>query len=189
MNKEKVKNIMLIVLTTGLVSMTIVYASFTSQLLIKNNDIRIGNDSWDIHFENGQPIIPHGMTEVKNEPTLTYSLITGLSAKFNTPGDYLEYNFDIKNGGSLDAVLGSVVYSVPSCTSAITDEALAVCQKFNYVVINNLTHEEIKMGDPLPKGTSIPATLRISYDSSSTVDVTEEVLISEFSVLFTYYQQ
>lgn len=189
MNKEKVKNTLLVVLTTGLVGMTIAYATFTSQLLIKDNDIIIGNDSWDIHFANGKPMVPYGNTEVIREPDLSNSLITNLSAKFNAPGDYVEYNFDIKNAGSLDAVLGSIVYSVPTCTSSITDEASAVCEKFSYKVINNQTHEEFKMGDQLPKGSSVPATLKISYDSGTTIDLTEPVLIKGFSILFTYYQQ
>ena len=189
MNKEKVKNTMLVVLTTGLVSMTIAYASFTSQLLIKDNNIRIGNDSWDIHFENGQPTRVYGLSNVINEPELSYSLITNLDAKFNAPGDYLEYDFDIKNGGTLNAVLGAIVYNTPTCTSGVSDESTAVCNKLSYVVKNRETGNEIKMGDELDSGESIPATLIISYDSSSDVNITDEVTATDFSVLFTYYQR
>lgn len=189
MNKEKVKNTLLVVLTTGIVSMTIAYATFTSQLLIKDNNLRISNDTWDIHFENGQPMRPFGTSYVISEPDLSYSLITNFDAKFNAPGDYLEYDFDIKNAGTLDAVLGSIVYTTPTCTGSVSDEAVAVCNKIDFKVINRNTGNEIKMGDLLDKGESIPATLIITYDESSNVNITGEIKVSGFSILFTYYQR
>ena len=189
MNKEKMKNVMLLVLTIGLVSMTIAYASFTSQLLIKNNNIIIGNDTWDIHFENGKAVKPYGSAVVLSEPELTSTLISGLSARLNLPGDYVEYNFDIKNGGTLDAVLGSIVYTTPSCSSRITDEAITVCNNIDYKVINRNTNTEFQAGDELDKGESVPATLRITYSSNASIELTNQVLVNDFSVLFTYYQK
>lgn len=189
MRNNRVKNVLLIVLTIGFVTMTVAYATFTSQLIIRDNEIALNNATWDIHFENGRPTREIGGAQVVQEPTLTSTLISGLRANFNGVGDGVVYDFDIKNAGTLNAVLSSVTKTTPVCTSANTVEANNVCQNIEYKLVYKDTGNEVSIGDKLDSGEVVTVSLIVNYkDNGNPIITTSKVVISGFDAVFNYVQ-
>ena len=108
--KEKGKAlfvIMLLIITIG-------YAYLTSNLKI-NGTAEIANNTWDIHFENIQTnneSVPiengyNGATiNQNNNSEISFSI------KLSKPGDFYEFNVDVKNFGTIDGMVESITSSL-----------------------------------------------------------------------------
>lgn len=188
MKRNKVKNILLIVLTIGFVTMTVAYATFTSQLLIRDNEARVSAQTWDIHFENGQPVRTIGGASVRQEPTLTATLITGLRVDFVTQGDGVVYDFYIKNAGTINASLQSIIKGTPECTSTNPVDAENVCNNIEYKLVYTETGEEVSVGNKLDAGESVRVSLIVNYKNTTPTTLTSEVIIKGFDAVFNYVQ-
>ena len=188
MKNNRVKNVLLLILTIGFVTMTVAYATFTSQLIIRDNEIAMTNATWDIHFENGRPVRPVGGSVVTQEPTLTATLISGLRATFQGVGDGVVYDFDIKNAGTLNAVLSSITKTTPVCTSTNVAEANQVCSNIEYKLVYKETGNEVSIGDKLDSGESKTVSLIVNYNSNEPIILTSKVIISGFDAVFNYVQ-
>lgn len=145
-NDNKVKNIILVVLVIGLVSMTVAYAALTQTLTISDNQVVIST-GWDVHFAHREGATdataysaPGEATTatITQQPTMTATSISGLRATFRKPGDQVDYEFDIVNDGTIDAKLTTATYTTPTCTSSdssVTPAALSTfCQKISYTI-------------------------------------------------------
>ncbi|MBQ6220199.1 MAG: hypothetical protein IJJ47_10745 [Methanosphaera sp.] len=189
MKNNKVKNILLLVLTIGLVTMTVAYATYISQLLIRDNEIRVKNDRWDIHFDNGRPTRVIGGAKVVQEPTLTATLISGLRVNFVKLGDGIVYTFDIKNEGTINASLSSIIKSNLECTSSNQEDADYVCSNINYKLVYTDTNEEVSVGNTLDAGQTKTVSLIVDYkNTTGERTITEDVIIRGFDVVFNYVQ-
>ena len=188
MKRNKVKNILLIVLTIGFVTMIVAYATFTSQLLIRDNEAKVSGQTWDIHFENGQPVRTIGGATVRQEPTLTATVISGLRVDFVSQGDGIVYDFYIKNAGTLNAALQSIMKGTPECISTNTIDANNVCSNIEYKLIYTETGEEVSIGDKLDAGQSVRVSLIVNYKNITPTVLTSDVTIKGFEAVFNYVQ-
>ena len=188
MKNNKVKNILLLVLTIGLVTMTIVYATYTSQLLIRDSEIIVKNDTWDIHFENGEPVRTIGGATSMQEPTLTATLISGLRINFKKNGDGIVYNFEIKNAGTIGAAIQSIIKSDLVCSGSNQEEANYVCNNLEYKIVYADTGEELSVGNVLPAGTSKKVSLIVNYKNNDPRNLTSDVTVKGFDAVFNYIQ-
>lgn len=109
--QEKTKNVLLVVLIVGLVSMTVAYAALSTTLTISSS-AKINNTNWDIQitdFANAgvQPNLNGGNSEVVvTMPAATSgTTISGLEVKFMKPGDVAKFTFNLKNLGDINAKL------------------------------------------------------------------------------------
>ena len=114
--KDRNKNVLLIILIVGILSITIAYASLSTKLNIQGQ-ANIPAASWNIHFQNwalDTNNTVNGRVNRAEYPTvgqLTQSLspnitkIDDMIVTFNAPGDYVKYTFQIKNSGSINASL------------------------------------------------------------------------------------
>lgn len=188
-NNLRIKNILLLILTCGFVGMTVAYATFTSQLLIRDNEARVKSETWDIHFENGQPTRTIGGTVVRQEPTLTATLISGLRVDFSTQGDGAVYDFYIKNAGTINAVLSSITKGTPVCTSANPADANYVCENIEYKLVYTETGEEVAIGNKLDAGESVKVSLIVNYKTNNNpTTLTSDVVVRGFDAVFNYVQ-
>ncbi len=88
-----------------LLCMTIGYAALISDLSI-NGIAEIANSSWDIHFENIQvkdgSITPDSAANIDTDTSVSYEVT------LSQPGDFYEFNVDVVNEGTIDAMISTV---------------------------------------------------------------------------------
>lgn len=128
--QEKTKNVLLVVLIVGLVSMTVAYAALTQTLTIKSS-AKINNTKWDIKIDNfaqaaAQPNLNGGTSEatVKEGYTTSGTTIEGLEVTFKKPGDVAKFTFDLKNLGDINAKLTSFTLGEPDAGTKVTKEVV-----------------------------------------------------------------
>ena len=107
-NKKKQKRIL--ILTIGLLVLSIGFAALAAQLKI-DGTINVSKNSWNVHFENVD-ITPGSVTanpvpvtddDNKNTTEITYTV------NFTKPGDFYEFTVDMVNSGTIDAMIDILV--------------------------------------------------------------------------------
>ena len=90
-----------------LLAISIGYAALSTTLTI-NGTANIAANSWLIYFTNVQ--VKTGSVTATQVPTTSGTSTTTLTWGVNlqTPGDFYEYNVDVKNDGTIDAMIGSL---------------------------------------------------------------------------------
>lgn len=128
--QEKTKNVLLVVLIVGLVSMTVAYAALTQTLTIKSS-AKINNTKWDIKIDNfaqaaAQPNLNGGTSEatVKEGYTTSGTTIEGVEVTFMKPGDQVKFTFDLVNEGDINAKLTSFTLGAPDASTNVTKEVV-----------------------------------------------------------------
>lgn len=191
MGKSTIKNIVLAVLTVGLVGMTIAYATLTQRLDI-NSTAKVKGSTWKVLFQNGSQVSTTGAAVVKTNPTLSETLITGLDAEFTKPGDSITYTFDVANTGTIDAILSTykinTVSDGVSCTSTDQSNGTLVCGNLTYTLTYTADGKAVAQNDTLQAGESKNITLTIAFNESATAVPTDDVTISGLDALFIYEQ-
>ncbi len=107
MKKKKTKS--MLVLGLLLLGITVGYAILSTNLNI-NGTSTINKPTWDIHFENivvkSGSVTPSTAANITNATTVTYAVT------FDTPGQFYEFNVDVKNAGTIDGMIESVTSTV-----------------------------------------------------------------------------
>ena len=190
-DKISLKNILLLVLVTGLVSMTVIYALISANLVIQNT-VDMRGTKWDVHFANLSNPVINGSASVINAPTLNLLSITGLRVNLVKPGDSITYTFDIVNAGDLDATLS--YYDIASrsnfvCSSNDQTSANIACNNLIYTLKYTSNNNNINRNDTLLAGETKNLTLTIKYDENATEVPTLDVQITGLDSRFTYSQK
>lgn len=190
---NNVKNVILLVLVIGLVSMTVAYAVLSQQLDITST-ASVKGSSWDIHFENLSSVSTLGEAKVNKNPVLGVTTITGLDVLLTEASDQISYTFDVANKGTIDAIItdykintaGNGIVCTDSLGQTNSDNANAVCNnlKFTITYAQDTTADqtntviksgtEILKGQQLNSGQSVKLKLTLSYSglNPSTSDIT-----------------
>ena len=128
--QEKTKNVLLVVLIVGLVSMTVAYAALTQTLTIKSS-AKINNTKWDIEITDfaevsGQENLNGGTSEatVKEGYTTSGTTISGVEVTFKKPGDVAKFTFNLKNLGDINAKLTSFTLGQVTTNADVTKEVV-----------------------------------------------------------------
>ena len=80
--------------------------SFLNAELGINGVVNASKATWDIHFENIQ--VKSGSVTPTTEPTISNNISVGFAATLEKPGDFYEFNVDIVNDGTIDAMIDSI---------------------------------------------------------------------------------
>ena len=205
-NDNKVKNILLTVLTVGLVSMTIAFAALTQQLNISDNQVTITTD-WNVHFVRSATATSAAATSawgsaltanITQQPELTDTTISGLRATFQKPGDKVEFYFDVVNDGSIDATLSSATYTTPTCTSSdnsVTSQTLSTfcTNSINYSIIDLDTGYAPNENDDLLAAPGDPSVrhwlLTVELDENTQSIPSGTITVSNIGATFVYTQK
>lgn len=115
--QRKIKVLSIIALVVAVLGLTVAFAALSETLTI-NGTASVDAATWDVHFENLKEINIHSKygTVVENSsPILTENSIKNIDVTISSPGDYLDYQVDIVNSGTVAAKVSSVDIS-PLCT-------------------------------------------------------------------------
>lgn len=160
------KSSMIMVLLAVVLIMAIGYAAFAQQLTI-NGSAEI-NSTWDVHIED----IAVNNTTLGAENVSTSVGDNHLSATFNanltTPGSSVTYDVTVKNGGTLNAKLDSIVF-----TDSNNDAIL-------------YSYSDISKGDVINAGATQTFTITVEFNNSYTT--MPESTNSSVTMNLTYVQ-
>ena len=131
-------------------TLSVAYAAMETVLEIHGNSEVIAS-SWDIHLDNVE--VKSGSVSA-NTPSISGTSTLSFDVELNTPGDYYEFTVDVVNGGSIDAMIDSVV-KTPDLTS---EQAKYIKYEITYA-----NGESISTKQTLKKGTSTPIKVRVEY--------------------------
>lgn len=150
--------------TVSLLSLIIMFVFNISEATTINN-----KNKWNLYFENIN--ITEGSVNAITEPTITDSSKTEItySVNLNVPGDFYEFTVDVKNDGTLDAMV-----------SEINGNQLTETQKkFLLFEVTYLDGTEVKQNDKLKSGKTETLRIRLEFKK----DITAEDLPSETATL------
>lgn len=191
-------------LLIAIISLSIGFAAYTETLTI-NGNAKISPELWKVQFTKDGKNVGElnatltGRAKVTTEATVAASTISGFKATLKSPGDSVTYNFEISNLGDLDAKLTAFTLGTLSCTPSIgskatQQQATAICEDLIYT-LTYADESDINIGDKLVDKESAtdseqyskPVILKLSWPSSSTVEVNDDidVTINTTSLVYT----
>ena len=169
---QKINHKIILIVVVLLLLISVGYAALSTTLTI-NGTANIQSNSWLVYFTNVQ--VRDGSVTATQTPTTSGTSTTNLTwtVLLEKPGDFYEYDVDVKNDGTIDAMIGSL-----SNTSLTTNQA----KYLNYSV----TYDDgaaIERYDKLDAGDMVTLKVRVEYKT----DLNPEDLPTETSVVaFTY---
>ena len=176
MNNNKNKNILLVVLIIGIVSMSVAYAALSTRLNIGGSVIS-PSVTWDIHFQNfdDTQIPEHTSTGETNtgiikSVTTGPTSITSLKADLKKPGDTIKYKFDIKNAGTIDAKLNSFNTTINCSTPS-------ACSEVVYTVTCLNGSSAFNQGNILVKNGTLNCELNMTYKANAS-NIDDDVVVN-----------
>jgi hypothetical protein len=198
MNNERQKNLILIILLIGVITMTVAYANLSQRLNIKSSaKVQSKSTSWDVHFKNvsctgtGYAVVTSPLAPTTGNTTE----LSGLVATFRAPGDSVSCTFYVENSGEIDAAITSfakqdstktITYTGSGSTKA-ADEAL-INGKITYSLVYVDNNKEPAIGDVLASSATRQLKLTLSLPSTMTSLPTNDVTITNFASYIIYGQ-
>lgn len=161
MKTKKTRSLIIAIMAFSIIATTVAYAALQTTLNISGSIAKKGG-SWDIHFENVSNITNYGSA------TLTTPKIESSKLSFSTtlakPGDYISFTVDVKNSGTIDAVLNSVIFS---------GEQDAKSKDITYAVTYS-DGTSIAKNDKLNVGDKRTFKILVKYDDVSSISSTDQ---------------
>ena len=154
-------------------TLTIAYAALNAVLTISGN-AQVTASNWDIHMEN--PKVTNG-SATTTVPSINGNNLT-FSTTLNMPGDYYEFTVDVVNGGSIEAMIDSVV-KTPELTTAQA--------KFLKYEITYQNGESINTKQNIAAGATTPIKVRLEYRndlSASDLPTTADTLSLSLTLVY-----
>ncbi len=146
------------ILFLSLVSLTVGYAFLTQSMAIEGVSQIVGA-TWDIHFENIQ--IKSGSVTPTEEATITNPTTITFGVQLDNPGDFYEFNVDVVNAGTFNAMIESV-----TVLPVLTPEQLEYLE-YTIMYINEV---ELAPFQRLDAGNQETLTIRFYYKEGVEVD-------------------
>ncbi len=202
------KTIVAICLAILLFGLTIGYAVLSRNLTITGTG-KVNNAGWDIHFVSDSIQATKTGEATYIEPKIDGTNSTTLkdySVNLFKPTDTVEFTFDVKNNGGIDAVVSSITQSKPECKSPTatdsgyeqTDDDKNFCDNLKATLTYNSdiigteikAGQEVKAGDKLAKNTTVKMklTLGLKNPIDTSKIPTEDVKASNLSFSIIYVQ-
>ncbi len=166
MRDRKKRNIIIGALCSLLVFMGIGYAILSSKIFIKGIGYMEGN--WNIYISDMK------LKSINGRAQEISSSYDKLSANFEVdlymPGDFVEYDITVTNGGNLDGVLKRIISTPVNSNEDI-----------------ELSHS-MKQGEKLSTGESKTITLKIEFDKNA-IDIpdTQSPINYKIELVYMYY--
>lgn len=184
---RKVKYVVIMALIVAVLGISVAFAAMNQTLSI-NGAANFNPASWNVRFSNlSQPTIL-GNARVSSQPVLTDTKIGDFVVDLSSPNDLVSYTFDVKNDGSMDAVLSTFTINDPVCvgSSDVTgvNDSNIVCSNISYT----LTYEDgsiINTGDSLPSGSSKKLKLTLSYNGTTLPSASVNIKGLDISFIYT----
>jgi len=165
------------ILTIALVcvfTLTIAYAALNAVLTIQGT-AQVSSADWDIHLAN--PKVASG-SATTNVPQIKTNSTMDFTTTLNMPGDFYEFTVDVVNGGSIDAMIDSVV-KTPELTTAQA--------KYLKYEITYQNGESINTKQNIAAGATTPIKVRLEYRndlSASDLPTTSDTLSLSLTLVY-----
>ena len=137
--------------------------SFLNSSLSLSWVTKISKNTWNVHFENinvKEGSITDGSATISED-----TAIVNFQVPLKQPGEYYEFSVDVKNSGTIDAKINSIV------NSSLTEAQ----QQYLEYTVNYENGQEIKQGDILKANESSKIVIKVKYRD----DITENNLPTE----------
>lgn len=105
MERQRGTNILAIIaLVVAVAGLTVAFAAMSQKLTISGTTT-MDTATWDVHFEDLVIKEPEGAAKLLTEPTLGEkgTSFGNFEVVLTRPGDAVEFNFNVKNAGDIDA--------------------------------------------------------------------------------------
>lgn len=190
---NKIQNIVLGVLSVGLIGITIAYASLSQNLTI-NGTAKVAAATWDVHFEGMNAGTATGYATLPTTGKLAASgtSVSGNIGTLKAPGDTITYTFNVKNAGSINAKISSITAPKLTCAPATSGGSQTVannvCANLTYTIeYTSENPKTIAVGNTLTSGTSKNITLKIVNNSNATL-ASEDIAVTASPMIINYAQ-
>lgn len=195
MKDRSFKIVTIVALLIAVLGLSIGYAAYAENLKISGTvTARSSSNSWNVKFENISAAEFGGIANEMVAPELTSTTISKFEVNFFAPGDSVEYNFSVENGGKLDAKLTAVTLGSLSCapgngsTKATAEEANALCADLTFA-LTYADGTEIKTGDVITHTSNNSKGLKLvvswKADSHATLSGDAVVTVGESTLTYT----
>ncbi len=162
-NKKFMQNVTIITLGVLICAVSIAYAIYGTDVNI-DGAVTVKNSSWDIHFEGAQQTSATNITDTSKitppSSTQTTSLTFGVVLEV---GDVYEFTTDIKNAGTFNAKIASVVLNGTKDGAEATTTGLAFTNNYLKYTVTYADGSAISENDTLDAGTSKKIKVRVEY--------------------------
>ena len=158
MRRNKTKKTKLVALLLILVLLISVgYAALTTNLRI-NGNATIKAQSWSVYFDNIVVDSNNSVASVTTAPTLSDNDTTiTWNVSMDTPGQVYQFNVDVVNDGSIDAMVSTATNSI--VTSTLTAEQ----QEYLDYTIKYVNGADIEQYDLLEAGETKTITVKLLF--------------------------
>ncbi len=202
MNKRKILGIgtVAIALVLSIIAVTVAFAAYSSDITI-NGSATAKGAHWSVVFSDLQTAVTgndNGMTSTAKEvlaPTISgQTSIETYKVELQTPGDYVSYNFKIRNSGDFPAKIDtSFAMPTPTCTkgtSGVDADATNVCNNLEYTLKYVSDGTTVKVGDTFDVGESKEVQLKIYYKKIVPTEQlpTDDVAIGNLNIVIPFVQ-
>ena len=153
------------------------YAYLTANLSI-NGTAGISGANWDVHFENVN--VTEGSVEATTPVIDVAKTTVSYNITLSEPGDFYEFTVDAKNGGTIDAMIGSI-------TSKLNEEEITDLPAYLEYKVTYGGGLDIENNHLLAAGDVETYKVRIGYKSDISSDelpATDQSFNLSFSVLY-----
>ena len=180
-----------------IVVLGLVYAAFTQQLTI-NGTATGRSSSWKIYFSRLTSPILNGTAKELTAPTIKNNSTTigDYSVSVTSPGDYIEYEFDVTNDGDYDATLSNLSINSASNLTYLgsgdnkTNDENNVKSQIEYTLKYKSDGTTVSQDDTLKSKETKTMRLRLTYKTFSDASLLpqHDVAISGLGISLTYTQ-
>ena len=180
-----------------IVVLGLVYAAFTQQLTI-NGTATGRSSSWKIYFSRLTSPILNGTAKELTAPTIKNNSTTigDYSVSVTSPGDYIEYEFDVTNDGDYDATLSNLSINSASSLTYVgsgdnkTNDENNVKSQIEYTLKYKSDGTTVSQDDTLKSKETKTMLLRLTYKTFNDASLLPQadVAISGLGISLTYTQ-
>lgn len=158
----------------AVIGVSIVWASYTSQLTVKGFATAEGGAKWSVVFEDLEnAVVGNSAQYAPTARELAAPSIKGdvsietFNVAVKTPGDFVSYTFSIKNDGTFVAKIDDGFnMPTPVCIAAEETDANKVCANLMYT-LEYADGGTVSAGDIWDAGESKKVTLKLAYKDAN----------------------
>ena len=186
MDSKTVKWLAIAALIIGVGGLTMGYAALSQTLNINTSaTVQSQGTTWDVHFENQGEGTATGHAE-KGSISLDTTTVTVSGVILKVAGDKVEYTFDVKNGGQVNAKISTLTPKDPVVSGSGQDKT-NVQSGYEYKLTYSDSGTNVQQNDTLNAGESKTMKLTISLKSGATLPSTD-ITITDLGYTIVYVQ-
>ena len=176
LNKRKKRRRLFVLVGLFLLLFVGIGYAYLRETLTINSNTEISSMKWDVHFENIKT--KSGSITPTSEPTIgTDKLSITTSLNFTQPGQFYEYTVDVKNDGTIDAMIESfddtvlteeqqkyLIYTANYIDdSSVTEKQLLKAGKKETIRVRIVVKEDLQKADLPTSGDELKIKFKLNY--------------------------